>query len=326
MLKRLFLTMCTLSFASHSFAEASVSKLYIPFGLMYYNLDSDRGMQNSYLPELGLGYRINDQWATEVIYAMGDSSSTRPGGIDVDINQTRLDLLHFYTNWKGLTPYSVVGIGQNDYDSSHNQLSNDDDRVINIGAGLMKAIDNNWSARADIRDMHSLEENQNEYAVHLMVQYQFAACATKAVVSEQATAPAPAQAAPAAKKAAAPAEIIPQKLEEKMEVSLSVNFDTGSSVVKPQYHNEIQRVADYMKKYPDAKVTIEGHTDDRGDATANQKLSERRANAIRNDLIKTHAADASHLTAKGYGESKPIADNKTTEGQFTNRRVIAVFE
>jgi outer membrane protein OmpA-like peptidoglycan-associated protein len=75
-----------------------------------------------------------------------------------------------------------------------------------------------------------------------------------------------------------------------------------------------------FKEYPRANFTIEGHTDSVGSKATNQKLSERRANAVRDYLI-ANGIDANRLTAAGYGEDKPIASNATRAGRAENRRV-----
>jgi outer membrane protein OmpA-like peptidoglycan-associated protein len=108
-------------------------------------------------------------------------------------------------------------------------------------------------------------------------------------------------------------------------IELRVEFDTNKSFVRPAYHDRIKEVADYMKRHTDVDAVIEGHTDSRGSDTYNQALSQRRADSVRKYLIDKFGISASRLTAKGYGESKPIADNNTAEGRQRNRRVIAVF-
>ena len=115
-------------------------------------------------------------------------------------------------------------------------------------------------------------------------------------------------------------------MREKITIELKVEFDTDKSVVKDKYRDEIKRVADFMKQYPNTKATIEGHTDSRASDAYNLRLSNDRANAVRNYLVKEFGVEASRLNAKGYGESKPIATNDTEEGMQKNRRVWAVLE
>ncbi|MFA5141281.1 MAG: OmpA family protein, partial [Elusimicrobiota bacterium] len=112
---------------------------------------------------------------------------------------------------------------------------------------------------------------------------------------------------------------------EKVSIELKVLFDTAKHDVKPEFHAEIQRVADFMKSYPDTKAEIEGHTDNQGEADYNRGLSQRRADAVRQVLIDNFDIPADRLTAKGYGPDQPIADNGTEEGRTRNRRVVAIL-
>ena len=109
-------------------------------------------------------------------------------------------------------------------------------------------------------------------------------------------------------------------------ITLDVEFDTNKAIVKDEYRNEINKVADFMKTYPNTTAVIEGHTDNVDTAEYNQKLSEARANSVRQYLIENFGIKASRLTAVGYGETKPIASNKTEEGRQKNRRVQAVIK
>ena len=109
-------------------------------------------------------------------------------------------------------------------------------------------------------------------------------------------------------------------------IALNVEFDTNSAVVKEKYHSEIQRVADFMKTYPKTTAVIEGHTDNIASAEYNQKLSQSRANSVRQYLIDKFGVKASRLSAVGYGMTKPIASNDTEEGRQKNRRVQAVIK
>ncbi len=108
-------------------------------------------------------------------------------------------------------------------------------------------------------------------------------------------------------------------------ISLEVQFDTDKADIKPKYDADIARVADYLKKYPETTVTIEGNTDNVGGKKYNQKLSERRAESVKKYLVEKLGADASKISSVGYGLTKPVADNKTAEGRQKNRRVDAVF-
>jgi OmpA-OmpF porin, OOP family len=104
-------------------------------------------------------------------------------------------------------------------------------------------------------------------------------------------------------------------------LTLHVNFDFDKSVVRKPDIAELQRAVDFVKKYSGYQVSIEGHTDSIGTDKYNQALSERRAAAVRAYLLKQGVVDSQRIKSVGYGESRPIADNKTEKGRFENRRV-----
>ena len=81
-----------------------------------------------------------------------------------------------------------------------------------------------------------------------------------------------------------------------------------------------------MSQYPQTTTVVEGHTDSVGTDAYNQGLSERRANAVRDVLVNQYGLSADRVNAAGYGESRPVADNATSEGRAINRRVEAEVE
>jgi outer membrane protein OmpA-like peptidoglycan-associated protein len=109
-------------------------------------------------------------------------------------------------------------------------------------------------------------------------------------------------------------------------VELDVKFDFDKSVVKEGSHADIKSLADFMKQYPQTTTTVEGHTDAIGSDAYNQGLSERRANAVRDVLVEQHGIDVNRVSAVGYGESRPVADNDSESGRAINRRVEAAVE
>ena len=101
-----------------------------------------------------------------------------------------------------------------------------------------------------------------------------------------------------------------------------VEFEVDSAKLLAESNKVLDFVADVMKKNPDIKVVeVQGHTDASGKASRNQTLSQQRAESVRTYLINSGGIAAARLTAKGYGQDKPIADNDTPEGKQKNRRV-----
>ena len=103
-------------------------------------------------------------------------------------------------------------------------------------------------------------------------------------------------------------------------ITYGITFDVGKSTIKPESMGEINRIVTLMTENTDLKFSVEGHTDNTGNAAANQTLSEARSKAIVDKLVENGVA-ADRLTSAGKGQNTPIADNSTDEGRAKNRRV-----
>ena len=113
------------------------------------------------------------------------------------------------------------------------------------------------------------------------------------------------------------------KAEQKKilnEATKYINFDFNKATLKASSYPKLQQMVQIMNDYPDYSLSIAGHTDSKGDDNYNLRLSYERAAAARKYMVE-HGIPAERIEARGYGETKPIADNKTAAGQALNRRV-----
>jgi outer membrane protein OmpA-like peptidoglycan-associated protein len=150
-----------------------------------------------------------------------------------------------------------------------------------------------------------------------------------------AASPAPVIANPTPAPAATPVPAAPtqeaiKKEQEDLDSAMSklsgdVLFDTAKATLKPEAQTFLTAIAEILKKNAGAQVEVGGHTDSQGDAVRNQKLSEQRANAVRAFLTGKGVTMGS-LMAKGYGSTKPVADNATSEGRAKNRRITLTVQ
>jgi len=104
--------------------------------------------------------------------------------------------------------------------------------------------------------------------------------------------------------------------------NFDITFDNDSAKIKPEFMPKIKKFADFLKSHPDIKAEIQGYTDNRGKYTYNMLLSEKRAKAVYEALIKL-GVNKNQLSWAGYGPKNPIASNDTKEGRAKNRRVVA---
>jgi outer membrane protein OmpA-like peptidoglycan-associated protein len=105
----------------------------------------------------------------------------------------------------------------------------------------------------------------------------------------------------------------------------NIFFETGKSIIKVESYDELDNLANALLKYPNMKIFIEGHTDNKGNDNANLKLSEDRVNSVINFLVNKKV-ERKRLNGKGYGSKKPIDNNETEEGRNRNRRVEFTIE
>jgi OmpA-OmpF porin, OOP family len=106
-------------------------------------------------------------------------------------------------------------------------------------------------------------------------------------------------------------------------IALYINFDTDKAVIKPESQPVIDQIIALLKENSSLKVSIEGHTDNTGSAQRNKVLSEQRAQSVLNAVLKG-SIEKERLSSRGWGQDKPMADNKTEDGKAKNRRVEIV--
>ena len=115
-------------------------------------------------------------------------------------------------------------------------------------------------------------------------------------------------------------EVTEEVQKQLNDYARTILFDTGKATLKTETVSVFVDIIKILNEYPSSKFTVEGHTDSVGSAKLNQELSEKRANSVRDFLVKEGIA-ADRLSAIGYGEDKPIATNNTRAGRKQNRRV-----
>lgn len=103
-----------------------------------------------------------------------------------------------------------------------------------------------------------------------------------------------------------------------------VLFEVNRSTLSVGAAKTIEQLSDFMNKYPDRKIIIEGHTDSMGKAEYNMTLSQRRADSVKKALVEK-GVDENRIVTKGYGETSPVATNKTAAGRQQNRRVEVII-
>ena len=106
-------------------------------------------------------------------------------------------------------------------------------------------------------------------------------------------------------------------------IALDIHFDTNKATIKEESFPVLDQVAGMLKANPGLKVSVEGHTDNTGTPDTNKKLSDERARSVMGALV-SRGVEAGRLKSVGWGQEKPVADNRTETGRAKNRRVEIV--
>lgn len=107
---------------------------------------------------------------------------------------------------------------------------------------------------------------------------------------------------------------------------IGLNFAVGKAELEPKYFDLLSKVQNAINTFPDAAVTVEGHTDSHGSDNLNLDLSQQRADAVKSYLMANMKIEKDKLNAIGHGETRPIANNETKEGRAKNRRIDLVIQ
>ncbi len=128
-----------------------------------------------------------------------------------------------------------------------------------------------------------------------------------------------------AQKVEITADFLAQEIEKSGRVAVrDILFATGKADINPESAKTLAEIGALLQNRPEWRLRIEGHTDNVGGSKSNLELSKKRAASVKQWLVSKHGADASRLETAGFGDTKPVADNKTDEGRAQNRRVELV--
>jgi OOP family OmpA-OmpF porin len=292
------------------------------FGKHYFT-DSSRDVQrDGELYGAGASYFLTDDVSLGLSYGeYHDLTSEDPVGADGHKNikgsLTSLDATyHFGEPGVGLRPYVSAGAAHQSIGQA-NRGGRDHSTFANVGTGVKYYFTENFFAKASVDGMYNIDANEGEWMAGVGVGLNFGGGAQQQVAQVEPT-PEP-----------APAPIVdnePEPEPELVRVELDVKFDFDKAKVREESYDDIKNLADFMQQYPQTNTTVEGHTDSVGTDQYNQRLSERRAQAVREVLVKQYGVEGQRVDSVGYGETRPVADNSTEEGRQINRRVEAEVE
>lgn len=269
--------------------------------------DSVKHIEDGFNPGARIGYFLTDDLSLNLSYDKTNHTRSNDGTGNQKIKGDTGSLTAQYhfgqAGVDSLRPYVEGGFG---HQSRTNVLADghsgrDQTTQAIIGTGVKYYFTNNLYARAGVEADYGLDNGKWDYSALVGLGVNFGGNAGAA-----APAPTPAPAPEPVPEPEAP-------VAQVVRVELDVKFDFDKAVVKPNSYGDVKNLADFMAQYPATNVEVAGHTDSVGPDAYNQKLSQRRADAVKQVLVKD-GVDAGRITSVGYGESRPVADNATEAG------------
>lgn len=283
------------------------------------------------------GYQFNQYLSTELgFFDLGkfDFSATTnpPGTLDgsIKVRGLNLDLVGFLPVTERFSAFGRIGVS---YTHAKDDLystgavapvnSNNTERAGNykFGAGVQYAFTPALAMRAEAERYRISSDNLSDGDVDLFslgVVYRFG--------QQSAAAPARQMAAPVQQVVAPVQVVVPVAARNQQYCSvLDIHFEILRDEMQGEDLEKLAVLGTFMNKYPETTAVIQGHSDNVGTQQANQALSLRRAQNVVHYLTTEQGIAASRLKAEGYGSTRPVADNRTTEGQRANRRIAAVI-
>ena len=349
------LTAATLSGQALAENNTFESGFYIAPGLNVmdvkgiFNKNPGVGMDRELGYNLSLGYQYDNPWAVEFMYQYTKPEESNTGN-DIRVDYWHLDGLYTFENYtkSDFAPYAVAGFGRKSYDTPGFK---ENDNTLNAGLGAKYAFTDQLHIRVDGRGTLGTKYADVGASINTALVYVIGKSYSKRDDTPKYEKPLEAPVEEVVEEVVEEAVFLDDdgdgvpnhldechdtpagaKVDEKgcaivltetHEFTLNVTFATGSAWLNKDSVAEIRDLATFLTDYPNTNVAVEGHSDSTGSAAVNKRLSQQRADSVKQSLIDDYGISAERVTSTGYGSENPIADNSTAAGREQNRRVVA---
>ncbi len=301
--------------------------------------DRDSGFESATSWGVKLNAYLNDIVGFQLNYDRLDNVHFRHGPQKSDIDRIGLNLLLEAPTSGNLTPYMLLGGG---YENVEVKLDNEDSQAFaNIGGGFKYAVNKAIDVMLEAKYIKKLDTQDDDVMGTFGLGYKFGYVAPPAPAPQPVVEPEP---TPEPQPVVEPpkdsdGDGVTDDLDKcpntasgikvdqdgcPVDMELVIHFDFDKAVIKDEYKPKIDEIIEILKKEPTYKAVVAGHTDSIGTEEYNMKLSQRRADALKNYMV-SKGISPDRIKTEAYGETRPIASNATPEGRAQNRRDEAKF-
>ena len=316
-MKKIFLC---LGLASVLFGADNNVKFEITPTLNYNYFEGNLDMDNRYAPGIRLGYHFDYFWLDQLEFGLEHYSDVKYTNTNktTDITRTYLSAIKGIDVGEKFYFYGLAGGGYEDF--SNAAYDNKSGGFGHYGAGVKFRLSDSLALRLETRDQINFNHANHNWVSTLGISFGFGGKKEKAVEEVADT-----RATPQAKCPVEPREgaLLDENGCEKT-ISLEGHFGFDKTTINPTFQEKIKEIAKVLDENERYDTILEGHTDNIGSRAYNQKLSERRAKSVANELEK-YGVEKSRIKTVGYGQDNPRSSNDTKEGRADNRRVDAKF-
>lgn len=307
-----------------------------------YLFDSKQDLESAPLFGLRAGYNFTENWGAELFGSYTLTESDRDSGpeanVESDVFRFGGNVLYHFQPTKKLVPFLAVGVGRYNITIPDLDRPKTNKTLAEYGGGLKYFVGPDFALRADIRHVIGFSPSIHNFEYTFGVTWEIGGVKPAALPIKEVVPQVCETCAPPPPRVDSDGDGVEDALDkcpntpkgfkvdkdgcifEQTIVLRAVNFVLDAYELTAPAKATLDEVAAIFVSQPGLSLQIGGHTDSTGSDQYNQKLSQRRADAVRTYLI-SKGVDASHVAAKGYGESEPISSNESPEGRADNRRV-----
>ncbi|AXP08840.1 fibronectin-binding outer membrane protein CadF [Campylobacter hepaticus] len=312
-----------LGLASVLFGADNNVKFEITPALNYNYFEGNIDMKNRYAPGVRLGYHFDDFWLDQLEFGLEHYSDVKYKQANkitnktTDITRTYLSAIKGIDLGEKFYFYGIVGGGYESF--THAEHANKSGGFGHYGAGVKFRLSDSLALRLETRDQINFNRANHNWVSTLGISFGFGGKKEEVAQEEVHDHSSEVKCLVEPREGA----LLDENGCEKT-ISLEGHFAFDKTTINPTFQEKIKEIAQILDENQRYDTILEGHTDNIGSRAYNQKLSERRAKSVAQELEK-YGVDKSRIQTVGYGQDNPRSSNDTKEGRADNRRVDAKF-